>query len=448
MLATALLVCVPVPARTPGDLVGGGGVTVADVASAVLVGCCAVSVLRARRRPLGVPAVVVTAAPAVALALATVASRDPAASLAGFVRLLQVFVLVPLAVLLALRSRRHARLLAAALVGVALFQGAVGVHQFVTGTGASYQGENIRAVGTFGPLDVMGMSSAVSCGVVVALAVGLAPPPGASRRLRIAASATAVVLLVPLVLSFSRGAWLSTAVACTAVLFLAGARTALRVLAVLAAAAVVLVGGVGVGGKLVAERASSITEVTEAPDQSVTDRYAMWAAALAMWREDPVTGVGPKGFPDHRDTHASLALSAASDTAGAGHAFHRQPLLSPHNMYLLLLAEQGTVGAVAFTGGWAALLVLGVRRLRAARAAARRARRDAPHGTDPATDCGLAAVGLLVLVCVDFLYADIGGPSTVLTALALGLAAWWALSPAVPDEGAATTLHRKDVCRR
>lgn len=36
---------------------------------------------------------------------------------------------------------------------------------------------------------------------------------------------------------------------------------------------------------------------------------------------------------------------------------------------------------------------------------------------------------------VDFLYADIGGPSTVLTGIVLGLAAWWAL--AEPEEATA-----------
>lgn len=422
-LATVLLVCVPPVAHDPAD--AGGGVTVADAASAVLVGCCAVLALRARTRPLDRTAAVVLAAPAVAFALSTVASHDPAASLTGFVRLLQILVLVPAALVLALRTRRHVRLLAAGLVAVALVQGAVGVHQYLTGTGASYAGRDIRAVGTFGPLDVMGMSTAVSCGIVVALAMGLAPPPGASRHRRPVALTVAAVLVLPLALSFSRGAWISTAAACTVVLFLAGARTALRTLAAVVAAGVVLVGGAGVGSQLVAERASSITRVADAPDQSVADRYAMWAAAVGMWRENPVTGVGPRGFPEHRDTHASLVLSSASDTAGAGHGFRRQPLLSPHNMYLLLLAEQGLIGVTAVVGGWAALLVFGVRRLLRARAAA--------PGADRGVDCGLIAVGLLVLNCVDFLYADIGGPSTVLTAVMFGLTAWWALAPAAED---------------
>ncbi len=42
-------------------------------------------------------------------------------------------------------------MVAGSLVVLALVQGAVGVVQFVTRTGASYQGRDIRAVGTFGP---------------------------------------------------------------------------------------------------------------------------------------------------------------------------------------------------------------------------------------------------------------------------------------------------------
>ncbi|MGQ4424357.1 O-antigen ligase family protein, partial [Streptomyces violaceoruber] len=154
----------------------------------------------------------------------------------------------------------------------------------------------------------------------------------------------------------------------------------------------------------------------DAPDQSVTDRYTMWAAAAGMWRERPLTGVGLKGFPEHRDAHASLALSSGSETDGAGAGYRRQPLLSPHNMYLLVLAEQGLIGLLALAGSWLALLVLGLRRLRAARRA---------HGAVP--DCAFVACGLLVWQLTDFAYADIGGPSTVLTAVCFGLAAWWAL---------------------
>ncbi|MFJ9410961.1 O-antigen ligase family protein [Streptomyces sp. NPDC101393] len=412
-LATVLLMCAPVE---HGDASSPGGITPADAASAALVVCCAVRLLRARGRPLNGTAALVLGAPAVGFAVATVTSGDPAASLPGFVRYLQIFVLVPTALVLTLRTVRDFRVLAGAVVVLALVQGAIGVEQYLTGTGASYMGHNIRAVGTFGPLDVMGMSTVVAYGLIAALAMGLAPDADAPHWLRPAALGSAAALLLPLALSFSRGAWIATAVAVGVVLLLAGLRLAVGTMAALAAVAVVLIGGAGIGSQMMSERFASITAVSDAPDRSVTDRYTLWAAATGMWRDNPVTGVGLKGFPAHRDSHASLGLSSGSDTAGAGLAFQREPLLSPHNMYLLVLSEQGLIGITALVGSWAALLVCALRRLPAAR---RRGR---------AADCGLLATGLLVWQTVDFLYADIGGPSTVLCAVLFGLVARWALT--------------------
>ncbi|QDY78744.1 O-antigen ligase family protein [Streptomyces qinzhouensis] len=409
LVVTVLLLAVPLPAGASG-----GGLGPADFASGVLVLCCLARVLRTRSRPLTRTAALVVGAPAVAIALATVTAADPLAAVPGFVRYLQVFVLVPAAVVLLVRDARDFRAVTGALVVLALVQGAIGVHQYATGTGASYMGEDIRAVGTFGPTDVMGMATVVAYGLLASAALALRAPKGAPVPLRPAAAGAAVLLVVPLGLSFSRGAWIATAVAALAMLLLAGVRRALAVLAVTVAATVVLVGGFGVGSAMIGARLSSITQVTDAPDRSVTDRYTMWAAAESMWRENPLTGVGLKGFPDHRDSHATIGLSSGSDTAGAGQQFLRQPLLSPHNMYLLILSEQGLLGAVAFAGSWAALLVGGVRRLLVRRGA---------------LDCGLAAVALTLWQTVDFLYADIGGPSTVLTGVVFGLAARWALAP-------------------
>jgi O-antigen ligase len=413
-LATVLLLAAPV---ATGDVSTSGKVTPADAASAVLVATAAVRLLRDRARPLTPAAAAVLGAPVVGFAAAAATSLDPGAGLAGFLRYVQVFVAVPAAVVLLLRDRRDFAVVAAAIVLLALVQGAIGTWQYATASGASYMGEDIRAVGTFGPSDVMGMATVVAYGLVIAVGYALVPPPpGAPRWLRPAAMCCAALLVVPLTVSFSRGTWIATAVACTAMILLAGRRQALRVLAALTAGAVVAVGGLGVGSQMISERAASITRVTDAPDPSVTDRYTLWTAALGMWREHPVTGVGLKRFPAERDGHAGLGLSSASDTAGAGQGFAREPLLSPHNMYLLTLSEQGLLGCTLLTGGWAAVLALGLRRLR-----------TAPGRRVPGP--GLVAAGLLLWQCVDFLYADIGGPSTVLTALLLGLAAWWALHP-------------------
>jgi len=412
-VAAVLLLAAPV---APGDVTASGKVTPADAASAVLVLTCAVQLVRNRRRVLSGVAAMVLGAPVVGFAVAAVTSADPGAGWTGFLRYVQVFVLVPAALVLLLRDRRDFAVVAGAVVVLALVQGGLGVWQYAASEGASYQGRNIRAVGTFGPSDVMGMATAVAYGLVVAAGYALAP---GRARVRAVAGACAVALLVPLTVSFSRGTWIATAVAVTALIVSAGRRQAVRVLGVLAACAVLLVDGAGVGSQLIGARVASIVQVADAPDSSVSDRYTLWAAALSMGREHPVTGVGLKRFRDERDAHASLALDSGSDTAGAGQAFAREPLLSPHNMYLLVLSEQGLPGCALLTGSWAALLVTGVRRLRDARA-------RVPAAVGP----GLAAVGLLLWQGVDFLYSDIGGPSTVLTAVLLGLTAWWALHSA------------------
>ncbi|MEV6290063.1 O-antigen ligase family protein [Streptomyces sp. NPDC051896] len=410
VMAVVALLALPV---SPG---GEGGAGPADALSALVVAYCAVRLLRARRRPLSRTAALVLALPVPGLALAAMNAVSPGAGLTGLGRYLQIFVLVPAAVVLLVRNRPDLRLLAWSFVALALCQGGIGVHQYLTGTGASYQGEDIRAVGTFGASDVMGMATVVSFGVVCAAGLALGRGP---VRVRLTATVCAVALLLPLALSFSRGAWIATAVTLTVQLVLAGVRRALRTGAAVVAVCVVLVGGFGAGTAMLQERIDSITQVTDAPDQSVIDRYTMWAAATDMWREHPLTGVGLKGFPEYRDGHASLALSSGSDTEGAGAAYRKQPLLSPHNMYLLVLGEQGLIGLLCLAGGWLALLVCALRGLWRTRAAGGRG-----------LDCALVACGLLIWQLVDFAYADIGGPSTVLTAVCFGMAGWWGLSGA------------------
>ena len=103
-------------------------------------------------------------------------------------------------------------------------------------------------------------------------------------------------------------------------------------------------------------------------------------------------------------------------------------------MYMLVLSEQGLIGLLALAGSWLALLVCALRRLLRARS------------RGPGLDCALVAVGLLLWLLTDFVYGDIGGPSTVLTGMALGLTAWWALSrddraDAAPRDGAPACLE-------
>ncbi|MFE2146358.1 hypothetical protein ACFXA3_32305, partial [Streptomyces sp. NPDC059456] len=194
LAATVLLLLAPIAA---GDASTSGKVGPADAASLALVLVCAVQALRGRVRELSPLGVLVLGVPAVGLAVATVTAGDPYAALPGFVRYLQVFVLVPAAIVLLVRDAGEFRLAAGCFVVLALVQGAVGVVQYATHTGASYQGEDVRAVGTFGPGDVMGMATVVAYGLVVATAAALAP--GLPARVRRPAGAAALERVVPLV---------------------------------------------------------------------------------------------------------------------------------------------------------------------------------------------------------------------------------------------------------
>jgi len=160
-----------------------------------------------------------------------------------------------------------------------------------------------------------------------------------------------------------------------------------------------------VPGGNVGERIVTIGSAVSAPDRSVSDRYALWRTAAAMWRDHPIAGVGPKRFAEYRDVYAPLELSSGSDVEDAQLGFRREPLLSPHNMYLLVLSEQGLLGAVGF-----GLLLASI-------AAAAWRRRS------------VVAVGIMAWTLVNFAYGDIGGATSVFVSVLIGLAVWWALAP-------------------
>ncbi|MEV1295990.1 lipid II flippase MurJ [Pseudonocardia sp. NPDC049635] len=397
-----LSVCLP----WPGFQVGGSTFSVADLASFALVGMIGIQLL-AGRHTLPLPAALVFVAVASGAVASTLVATDVTAALPGLVRYLQLFVLVPVAVLLSLRDRGDIVVVLAAVLGAGTLQGIVGTVQYVTGTGASIGGETVRAVGTFGPQEIMAMSTMVSFALLVALAGAVAP---GTRRMRATLVVAAVALSAPLAFSFSRGSWLATGVAALVVLAWLGWKRLLQVTVLLVAIATVLVGGFGLGAGMIGERLGSLTSSVSSPDSSVGDRYHLWGTAVSIWEQHPVVGGGMRSFPALRDAHAPLGLSSASDTDQPGVGFVRQELLSPHNQYLLVLSEQGLLGATALVGLLIAPVIATTRRLV-------RAREPAEIAT------GLAVLGLCAWQVVQFLYADTGGSTSVVGAVVLGLGA-------------------------
>ncbi|TDD93865.1 O-antigen ligase family protein [Actinomadura rubrisoli] len=407
-LVAATVACVGVP---PGRTVFGSGVqiTAGDYASVLLV---LAAVLLVARREAEVPrAALIAFGPLVAvLAVTTMCSTDTVASLPGYLRDVQIFVLVPLAVVVLVRDRRDLAIACSAVLGLGLLEAGYGIWQAASGKGASIGGQAIRAVGTFGAVDVMAMSIVAGFAILVLTAFALAAPAHGPVAV-VAAMAGLGVLAVALALALSRGTWIALGAAVVLMLVVYDRWVAVRALACCAALLLVALAGLGGGSQAVVARSRSIAGSVNAPDQSVSDRYNLWAAAGRIWEDHPLTGVGVKNFPAYRDTYATIELSSGSETEDPVNGYVRQPLLSPHNQYLLVLSEQGTVGFAGF-----AVLVAAILR-------GLWTRRDT---RDPFWLIGAAFMAFLL---INFLYADLGGPTCVLTAVLLGVAAARALGP-------------------
>ena len=419
-LVAVTVACIGIPAgRAASD--SGAQVTAADCAGLVLVAVVAVMVA-ARRRTVP-PRILLIFGPLVAaLGVTTVCSTDIAASVPGFLRVIEIFVLVPVAVVLALRDRRDAVIICAAVLGLGLAEAGYGIWQATTMNGAGIAGRNVRAVGTFGATEVIAMATVVGIGFIIVTAFALncftRRTPGRRRMVLPAVLGGLVVQGIALIFAQSRGTWITTGIAVTVMLLSFDRRVAVKTLAGCAALVIVLGGALGGAANGVVARSESITQSVTAPDRSVDDRYQLWATAGRIWNDHPLTGVGIRNFPAYRDSYASIELSSGSDTDDRAHGYARQPLLSPHNEYLLILSEQGVVGL----GGFAVLIVAighGLWKRRCPR--------------DP---FWLAGVAFMTFLLVEFMYGDLGGSTSVLTAVMLGLAASQALGRTERSPGA------------
>jgi O-antigen ligase len=412
LLVVAVLLVVVVPWRGGAEGGDAARLSLADVAGAGLVALVLVRALvlgnRARLRSW---VLLPMAGVFVACGLATAGAADGLDSLVGMARFVEIFVAIPLATYLALERRGDLTLILGTLLAIGIGEGAIGVYQFATGSGAGFGESAIRAVGTFGAYEIMSLPSVVTNALFVAVAAVIAGR-GPGRAL---AALAAIGLTIPLAVSFSRGAWIAAMLAILVMITVANVRAGL---AFLLASVIVLAPVLVLSRETsssVGHRLASIASAASSPDQSVRDRYSLWQTAGRIWRDHPVTGVGLKNFPSFRDTYAPMSLSSGSDVLDASQGFRRVELLSPHNFYLLVLSELGIVGATAFAVYLLAFTLACFRRTAA----------TGQPGVPRVF--GLVLVGVLVKLLVSALYGDlVGGATTVLTAVLLGCVVWWA----------------------
>jgi len=428
LLVAVVMLLVLVPWRGGGEGEGAARLSLADVAGVGLV-----ALVLARALIIGDTVrlrswvLLPLAAVFVACGAATVTAADGLTSLVGMARFVEIFIAVPLATYLTLERRSDLSLILGTFLAIGIGEGVLGVYQFATGSGAGFGDAAIRAVGTFGAYEVMSLASVVTHALLVAVAVVIAGRgPG-----RVLATAAAAGLIVPLAVSFSRGAWIAAMIAILAMVLVASIRAGLVLLLAGAIVMAPLLTLSKDNSTSVAQRFASIASAVSSPDQSVRDRYNLWQVAGDIWRDHPVTGVGLRHFPLFRDSYAPMSLSSGSDVLDATQGFRRVELLSPHNFYLLVLSELGIVGAMAFAIYFIAFAVASIRRA-------------AIIKRPPVVRIfGLTAVGVLVKLLVGGLYGDlVGGATTVLTAVLLGCVIWWASGAAAVSGSKAATSPR------
>jgi O-antigen ligase len=175
-----------------------------------------------------------------------------------------------------------------------------------------------------------------------------------SRRERWTAIGSAAVMLVAVFYTQSRGAIVAVVVAMIAALLLRG----LPLRHVVALAAVVVVGGMLVLPSALEHRISDLTTLTAGgatTDSSLRGRVAENVAAVDVFRNHPIIGVGPDNFELHYLAYAQqIGLDTRNEARGA------------HSLYLESLAELGILGSIPFF----LLLGMGLRRAWQARTAA------------------------------------------------------------------------------
>lgn len=289
-----------------------------------------------------------------ALLLALIGAQSYREGLPELFKWAEVLALYVLVVAL-LPRHRVGWLLAALLLG-GVSQALLGVYQFVTQTGPEafvLMGRFMRAYGTLRQPNPF----AGYLGLLAPLALSLTLWAWQTRQpqaLRQAVAAAAGLIVLGILVSWSRGAWLAFAAATLVLLLVYARRSAVRVLIGLAVAAALLAGvnALGLLPAAVVQRLADlqnyfgwmdITQVVVTDDNfSVVERLAHWQAALGMWRDHAWLGVGPGNYSV---LYPVYQIGNWDD-----------PLGHAHNIYLNFAAEAGLVGLLAYLVFWLASL--------------------------------------------------------------------------------------------
>lgn len=256
------------------------------------------------------------------------------------------------------------------LVASALANALVGIYEFFGGSGALHLLVNdrfFRAFGTFGQPNPFGGFMGLIAPVALMTSLGyssrLWQQWQQQRRIDLTAFISAwfyliasACLILGLVMSWGRGAWLGFGISALALVFALPRKFRHSLWLLLVASTFLIL--VWSSGRLPASIADRIASVTEevfnlddvrgvdisTENYALVERLAHWQAALNMAREHPWLGVGlgnyEIAYPQYRLSNWKFPL---------GHA---------HNYYLNVLAEAGIIGLGSYIVLWVSVIWL------------------------------------------------------------------------------------------
>ena len=257
---------------------------------------------------------------------------------------------------------RWQRALVFVLLGTGALAALHGIYQFLFQVGPEefvLFGRFMRAYGTFEQPNpyagYLGLTLPVAVGLVIAWMVPMRER--VSPRWLVWAGGTGALMVLALVMSWSRGAWLGMAAAAGVMLLAVAARSGRAIIAVggliVVLAYLMLAGSLTLLPSSLVQRFSDFTpylgvvdvrgvEVTDA-NFAVLERMAHWQSAIAMWTDHPWLGVG---IGNYGVQYPNYALPLWPN-----------PLGHAHNYYLNIGAEAGLAGLISYLILWGAALV-------------------------------------------------------------------------------------------
>jgi len=293
---------------------------------------------------------------------ATATSRAPFTAMANVKTFLIEGILLVLLVLNAIRTVGVLRQVIWTLLAGGACLAAVSLFQQVTGTFSRPYGGFGQVQSAFftghasearlaGPIGDPNYYAQI---LLVLIPLGLLGLSGErSPRLRLVAIAVTTLVTAAVILTFSRGAGLAFLVIFA---IMAGLRY------VKPRQAVAIVAAVAVGLAVVPEyrdRLTSLTAVGGATEQagsdaaadiSVRSRTTEMLAAVLVFADHPVLGVGAGVFPSYYQEYANRVGLQVLDAVGSGEREGEAARRESHNMFLSVAADLGIAGLVVFIG--------------------------------------------------------------------------------------------------